>query len=343
MVSDGRRVCIAYLNAPHSLASQIHPDVETIFLRRNGIYSLKSLRVLIRKVKTANVRTLVAVDLYPLLYIIPWAFTLRTQVKTLALVNTSEFLGSQKFKMSVYRVILRRVSEIIFGSQSQMELWTEKYSLPKDKCSVIHNGVDETRFSPQQLSEFRARARSMWPLPDDSFVIGAVGRLAPEKNFEILIGALAWLVSEGTDAYLLLAGDGNCRVELLCEAERLSVKDRLILTGNLKDVRLALALMDVFVLPSRAVETFSNAALEAMASGVPVILSDIGGASEMIENGRSGLLFTVGDSKGLTSCLYRLVGDAQIRKILGNEARKRIEEHFRFSRMLADYQKRLRP
>ena len=95
--------------------------------------------------------------------------------------------------------------------------------------------------------------------------------------------------------------------------------------------------MDIFVLPSSKIETFSNSALEAMAMGRAVVLSDIGGAAEMIENETSGLLFPIGDLDRLTDILNHLYCSDELRKQLGSAARERCVESFGFENMVEQY------
>ena len=103
------------------------------------------------------------------------------------------------------------------------------------------------------------------------------------------------------DAHLVIAGDGPLRDFLARRAVELEVADRVSFVGELDDVRPVLTALDVFVLPSTAVESFSNAALEAMAIGRPVILSDIGGAREMIDDGVEGYVVSPTELAGATA------------------------------------------
>src|SRR5690606_9478499 len=124
--------------------------------------------------------------------------------------------------------------------------------------------------------------------------VGSVGRLAPEKNQMPLIDAVADLRAKGADVHLMLVGDGPLRSALQRRVEQRGISGAVTFTGALSDVRAALKTFDVFVLPSLS-ETFSNAALEAMAMQVPVILTRTGGAAEMIEPGREGYIVDVAD------------------------------------------------
>jgi glycosyltransferase involved in cell wall biosynthesis len=114
--------------------------------------------------------------------------------------------------------------------------------------------------------------------------------------------------------------------------------DFVTLLGETDDVRAALSVMDIFVLPSISVETFSNAALEAMAMNKAVVLSDVGGAREMVSDNFDGRIFTPGDIQGLSDILLELAGNDAVRLRLGNAARKKASDQFKFSNMVDSYE-----
>ena len=162
-----------------------------------------------------------------------------------------------------------------------------------------------------------------------------------EKNFQLLVRLLNVLKAGGIEAYLLLVGEGPEEARLKQLANTLGVSKSVRYLGLLDDIRPVMLAMDIFILPSRAVETFSNAALEAMAMGKPVVLSNIGGASEMIVHGTSGMLFPSGDLDLLADHVRRLSTSEALRNSLGLEARERVVANFRYSAMLEFYRREL--
>jgi glycosyltransferase involved in cell wall biosynthesis len=166
--------------------------------------------------------------------------------------------------------------------------------------------------------------------------IGSVGRLAPEKNYAALVDAVRGLRDGQRDVRLVLAGDGPMRDGILARAAQLGVQPHVTLLGELADVRPALRSMDLFALPSRG-ETFSNAALEAMASGLPVVMSGAGGGAEMIRDGIDGLIFDPADGSALGNALARLCADAGLRAQMGRSARQRAQETFGIEAMVDRY------
>jgi glycosyltransferase involved in cell wall biosynthesis len=136
----------------------------------------------------------------------------------------------------------------------------------------------------------------------------------------------------------VLAGTGPERDRLQQLSVALGIAKQVHFLGRMHDVRSALATMDVFVLPSVSVETFSNAALEAMAMRLPVILSDIAGAAEMITDGEDGFLYKKNDMQRLADLLVRLDADRQLGRRLGQRARETVLARFNIERMIDDYE-----
>jgi glycosyltransferase involved in cell wall biosynthesis len=208
---------------------------------------------------------------------------------------------------------------------------------------VIYNGVRLEQFAGYDSDAMASQYRQRWAIPAGRFVLGSVGRLARIKNYGVLIEALAQLRARQIDAQLLLVGDGDTRAELQQLAARLCVAEFVTFAGEVPDVRPALAAMDVFALPSRD-ETFSNAALEAMAMARPVVLSDVGGAAEMLTDGVEGYL--VGAQSAQVDIVQRLLtlcGDKQRRAAMGLAAQRRVSAQFSAEAMFLRYRDKLNP
>jgi sugar transferase (PEP-CTERM/EpsH1 system associated) len=204
-----------------------------------------------------------------------------------------------------------------------------------DRIGVIYNGVDTQRFAPRP--EDRIRVREGLGVPAGRFVIGTVGRMVPIKDHPTLLRAAEILVRGGADMHLLLVGAGpelERNQQLVKESAVLA--DRVTFTGASGDVPNLLQSMDVFVLPSIS-EGMSNTLLEAMATGLPVIASAVGGTPEIVEEDRSGSLFRPGDAETLAARLKQLAGNEEFRRERGMTARRRAEERFSLKRMLEDY------
>jgi glycosyltransferase involved in cell wall biosynthesis len=198
---------------------------------------------------------------------------------------------------------------------------------------VIHNGVDTRRFEPN--GEARSATRKELGLPQDSFVVGTVGRLVPIKDHQTLLNAAALLIERGADVRVLLVGSGPERENLQRQATN-ALEGRVCFVGDSSRVPQMLNAMDVFVLPSLK-EGMSNTLLEAMASGLPVLATNVGGNPEIVENDVNGCLFTPGDAQWLASKLHLLAHSPALIHQLGTAARNRAIESFSLSRMLETY------
>ena len=329
---------VAYLNAPEDLRAELDPAVPLWHLERRGKLSLSAIGGLRSIVRSHKPSVVLAVNLYPALYIAGAMLGMTQRPRTVGLINTSEFRPGTQWQASLYRPLLRRFDRTVYGSESQRVHWQSMLRYPSERSMVLYNGVDPAHFVPDETEAGRNDERRRLGVPPHGFVVGTVGRMAPEKNQAVLIDTVAELRRRGIEAFLLFIGDGALRGELERRVTALGIGQHVIFAGKVSDVRPALRAMDVFVLPSTQVETFSNAALEAMAMGKAVVLSEIGGATEMVSNGVDGFTLdrTELDSR-LAPLLAELHAKADLRERIGRAARERVLREFSQSGMVAGY------
>ena len=329
---------IVYLNAPHDLRSALAPGIPVWHLERRGKFSLAAARSLRQLIRKQQPRTVFAVNLYPALYVSLAVVGLSNRPCTVGLINTSEFPPGSEWRASFYRPFLRRFDETVYGCELQRSRWLSLLHYPRERSTVLYNGVDCEHFAPSPVGAQSLCERRRLGIDPESFVIGSIGRLKPEKNQAVLLEAAAELRLRSIPAHLLLVGEGVLREQLEHRAEQLRIRPFVTFAGVQRDVRPALAAMDVFVLPSTHVETFSNAALEAMAMGKPVVLSRIGGAEEMVDEGVEGMTLHAADLReSLAPALAHLHEDAQRRERMGQAARKRVVREFSLQAMVDRY------
>jgi glycosyltransferase involved in cell wall biosynthesis len=341
LCARGLKAGIASLNEPHTLARFIDNDVPWWRLGRRGKFSIAAVRRLLEVVNRRRARLLVAVNLYPALYVLTVAaLTLQARPSTACLLNTSIVnTRGLPWRTWLYRRLLPLFDRTVHGCDAQRAQWLRAGSRAWRRSQVIYNGVDLCEFRLETLPAPVAKLRAQLGIPPGRFVFGSVGRLAPQKNYAALIQALARLRAAGLDAHLLIAGEGPERGALQRQAERLGVAGRVLLPGAMPDVRAVLASLDVFVLPSVTIESFSNAALEAMAMARPVILSAVGGAAEMVRDGVEGFVVPLAELDArLPPLLAALCADPGRRARLGYAARERVETRFSLAGMLDHYE-----
>jgi len=336
---------LAYLRPPDALLDAID-RVPTVHLGQTGKWSVRAYRHLVRYVGRESIRAIVNVNLYPLTYSVPFAAThRRPAVTNIVSINTSEMRSRRdRAFMHLYSRLLRRVDKLVFGSRAQMHDWLQAYRLPADRALVLHNGVDGQYFSPAAVAASRDEIRQCLGIPQTAFVIVCVSQFRPEKGQRNLLTAVARLEAErGLRPYVLLVGDGVEREAILDCARFHNLQQRTILTGAVTDVRPYLKLADLFVLPSTAVETFSNAALEASAMGVPAVISDLGGAREMFPDGSTGVVYPRDSVDQLVRILASKVGGGQPSTGSRDRVRQETLERFDVTSMTAAWRSTIWP
>lgn len=333
------RVGVAYLNEPTTLLKNIDSSVATFSLSRQGRFSLKANAALRQLIEQQCPRNVVSVNLYPALYVVTATRWMRHRPRTIGLMNTTEMRRGAKWKRSFYTRVLRYLDWTVYGCELQRDAWLSADSPMRSRSSVIYNGVDLNKFSAARLGA--AGHRAQYGISESSFVVGSVGRFATEKNQLPLVDAVADLRAAGANVHLMLVGDGPLRSTLEQRAAERGISSAVTFTGALPDVRAALKAFDVFVLPSLS-ETFSNAALEAMAMQLPVILTRTGGASEMIEHGKEGYIVDVADlPRQLPGLFNQLRLDNVLRTRMAAAAALRVQREFSWEGMLTEYQRML--
>jgi glycosyltransferase involved in cell wall biosynthesis len=196
--------------------------------------------------------------------------------------------------------------------------------------------VDGRRFSPD--SQARARVRQELGIPEDQFCIGCVGNLILVKDHLTLLKAVDGFALACRKWRLLIIGDGPELPKLVEFVNNHEVwKDRVCFLGRSNRVPELLRAMDVFVLSS-VTEGISNSVLEAMATGLPVIVTATGGNPEVVIHGDSGFLFPVGDFQLLTEQLILLREQNELCVDLGRKARERVRERFSIDSMVRKYE-----
>lgn len=338
-------VYLGCLNVSDPLKNSISDRVPLIDFKRRGKFDPRVVSRLGECIRTHRIRTLFCINLYPTLYgVIVQALNRGQNVKCISCINVTDFASpGEALKMFFYRPALRSAAQLVFGCRTQQDRWISRYGLKSSRSMHIYNGVDLIRFSPQALPEEREALRRSIGFSANEVVVVSVAQFRPEKRQEDLIAACSLLLRQGYPVRLVLVGDGPERARLQEEVGKTGQSGSVLFLGQLEDVRPILGAADIFALSSVAVETFSNAALEAMAMGRPVVLSDIGGAAEMVQEGVNGFLYPPGDIPALAQKLLLLARDAPTRERMALQARRMVRERFSFDSMLREYEKLISP
>jgi glycosyltransferase involved in cell wall biosynthesis len=222
--------------------------------------------------------------------------------------------------------ILRKFKKVIAVSgQIRGELLRNK--VKSSRIEVILNGIDPDRFRRDHGKD--REARQSLGLPPDKIIIGSAGRLEPQKNFKLLINAVADLRKEYPALFLAISGDGSLRSVLQQLADQSGLNGACKFLGHKNGVIPLYSSLDLFV-QSSIYEGTSNAVLEAMALEVPIVATDVGGTAELVRDGLDGILIPSGNKDALCAAIKRVLDDKESALCRAKAARARAETDLSF-------------
>lgn len=268
----------------------------------------------------------------PLLHSLP-AATLAGVKRVVHTEHSFEYLEPRPSLRRTLRWMSRATSAFTLVGERMVPFYVETVRVSPKRLQVITNGIDPERYRP---AEAREKIRSELGLPPDTFVVGSAGRLAPEKNYAMLLRAAGHCRSEGTRMHVALFGDGVERAALGRLAAALGIEDSVSFLGWRSDLHRVLGGLDVFVLTSDS-EGLPLALLEAMATGLPVVSTPVGDITRVVVEGRSGYFVPNGDAHALARLLTELSSASSERKSMGDLGRRLIVEHHSHATMVRRY------
>jgi glycosyltransferase involved in cell wall biosynthesis len=233
------------------------------------------------------------------------------------------------WQLWVDRRQVSRTSRLIGNSQAVVDFYAG-VGYPQNKLAVISNGVE----IPEVSRVDRAARLREFDIPPESRVIGYVGRLARQKRVADLVWAMQLLRQLTDRVHFLVVGDGPERDDLVRLARHMGCDHLVRFAGHRDDAAQLIGLCDVFWLASDF-EGMSNSLMEAMAAGVPVVASDIPPNRELVIDGTTGHLVSVGDSVGFAQFSDRLLADPEKARVLGDVGRARMQSEFSVDKMVA--------
>ncbi len=284
-----------------------------------GWRSITSRLRLARYLRKSRVSVAYAFDFYSNLALIPAAKFAAVPVVIGSQRQLGNLLSSARAHAQL--AVLRWCDCIVCNSQAARKLVVER-GVPEDKVVVIGNGLPPSSFAPATPALPRNRRLR----------VGMIARMnTPSKKHSVLLKAAAHLRGTFPEIEFVFAGDGPLRAQFDREAEQLGIAGQVLFLGDRHDIRSILASIDISVLPSGS-ESLSNAILESMAAGVPVIATDVGGNPELLGDGR-GMLIPLDDPKALADAIAQLLRNASMRLELSRKAKTFAESNFTIAQM----------
>jgi len=267
-----------------------------------------------------------------------WMFTSNAYGRTAAIlagapIRVSTELSVDAWKWGPYpvvdRLLLRFTDAVIANAEAVKNFYVNRERVPSSKITVIRNGIALDVFQPRPKRE----ARGAFGIPPDAQVIGGAGRLDPQKGFSFLVEAMPEILRTQPRAMLVIAGEGAERGALEGLASRLGVGERVRFIGRTEDMAGFMSALDIFALPSLW-EGLPHVVMEAMACGCPVVAARVGGVSELIAEGVTGITVQPQCPKALAEGISRLLDDDHVRLGMGREARAVAQREFDFMKMV---------
>jgi glycosyltransferase involved in cell wall biosynthesis len=276
---------------------------------------------LARHLRSRRVRIVHCFDFYSNVQAVPAARLARVPV----VIASQRDLGDlrPRYQQRVQRTMLRLATHVLVNSEAIAERLAGTRAGRSGRISVIRNGVDLSRFKPASALASGGTAT----------LVGALANLRPEKGLLQLVEAAALVKTVAPEARFSIWGEGPLRAEIEAHGRALGVSDIVRLNGSTREPENALRQCGVFVLPSLS-EACSNVVLEAMATGLPVVATRVGGTPALIEEGRTGLLVPPGDPRSLADEIVRLLRAPDMAARLGAAARAHALAEFGMPRML---------
>ena len=228
------------------------------------------------------------------------------------------------------RLILNSIYRTAVTSETMLKIALRDFKLPPRKVQLIRTGVDVDRYRPMANRE----RRDTFGAADGALVLGYLGGLRPEKNLSMLIRS--YHTADLPNSKLVLIGEGPCRGDLERLAKELRIADRVIFAGHRPEPSRYLADLDVFVMSS-VTEQVSNAQLEAMACGLPVICTNAGDSGELLGQNASVCVVEPNNEAAYTDALRRIAADRNLRMSLGTANRERAVRLYSKDRMVNEY------
>ncbi len=226
--------------------------------------------------------------------------------------------------------ILPRYEKVICVSSTVMEQAIAG-GTPESNCVLIENAIDHEQFSRSRTIP-EAKAND-FGIAEDRFLVGSIGRLSPEKGFDLLIDAVSTLIKQGLNAELVIAGEGPEKAKLQQQINQLGMQDRIRLIGFCQDTRSFYETLDLFVLSSHR-EGLPNVVLEAMAIGTPVIATAVDGVPRIITDGVDGILIPADSSASITNAIHKLSTNPELLVTLSNQGIRTIRNDWSFKRRM---------
>ncbi len=249
-------------------------------------------------------------------------------IKTIISTRRNMGYWHNRKEIAVLRVLNQMVTGFLANSKAVKSYVHKIEKVPEGKIEVIYNGCESSNFH-KKSDVHKKKYRQMFGIHSDSPVIVNVANLRPVKGLDVFLKAAKTVISHHSGARFLILGDGPERETLYRLAENLGITNHVKFLGSRSDVSDILSICDIGVLSSHS-EGLSNSVIEYMAAGIPVVCTNVGGNSELVEHNKNGFLVSPNSHDEIASTIIKLIDNLTIMRNMGEASLKRAKSTFNF-------------
>lgn len=311
--------------------SNIHYDCLNVI----RIYDAKGISAIVRLARFINSQQVDIVQSFHTASDLIAPLAARLSLRRPMVFSSRRDLGYTK--ASRHKFMQRRINYLVDGilsnSRAVKQAVQEQEGFPEKRITVIYNGIDMEPFDRKDA--VRQRQREAMGASPDSILVGSVGNVRPVKGYDLLVEAAGIVCRQMPNVLFCHAGEGELLDQLMRRCREVGIESHFSFLGAVKNIPSFLSSLDIYIQPSRS-EGLSNAILEAMAAGLPVVATNVGGNPDLIDSGVNGMLVPTNEFD-IAQQLLVLAEQPEERLRLGALAHQKVLAKFQMSAMLREY------
>ncbi len=245
-------------------------------------------------------------------------------------LDQAHLIGN-KLAIAIDRWEAKNADKVVTLGNAVREFLISDDGIDGDKIEVIYQGFDFDKFSADEND--RRRIREEFGLSETDFVIGTIGNFFPTKGHRFLVSSASKLLAEIPNLKLFFVGDSSNKETLKKQVAELGLSDKVIFAGFRKDVNACMKTVDAVVHPSLS-EAFCQVLIETMSVGTPIISTDVGGAKEVITDGKTGLLIPAENVEAITEAIKKIYYNREFAEMISTAGQKSVRERFTIEKMV---------
>jgi glycosyltransferase involved in cell wall biosynthesis/protein-tyrosine-phosphatase len=330
-VGPGWQAVVGVMKAGWLRSHATSAGLPCVMVGGNGLGDLGVLQRLVETVETHEIDVIHAHEFY--MSMIGALVSVVTGIPLVVTIHGKSYYPDRRRRRAACRMVAAGAAAVVAVSQDLRSFFCRTTGTSLDRVRVIYNGID-LRGSTYSLRNVELLDSA--GIPREAQIVGTVGNLYPVKGHLDLIRAVRTIVMQRPTTHVVILGRGALHDALTAEADALGIRDRIHLLGYREDVKEWLGAMDVFTMPSLS-EGLPLSLLEAMAAGVPPVVTEVGGMPEVVRDRETGFIVPPGNVEALANRISFLLGNPSLAAGMGAASRDRILNRFTLDRMVAEY------